>query len=334
MELVPDGSWRVSRRLRYSRDKRIVEGLPQFGFTVGPCHYAVEFGAGWVAELRNGVVQWTAGPDDPGLGRRHATTPFDQPRFVCADAQGNLLVTDATGVWRLDPRTLDVAVLVDATTLGVVEPGNGIVSGDRLWLNDILGHRVWELTTDGRPVRHFGDGTLGFQQGTVAGDQARFGAIYDLRCGPDGSVFVLDSTNYAVRVIDPLDGRVSTICGDGMPGWSGDGGPASLARLGGNPEDAFDGPWSLAVGRNGDIFIGDTHNRAVRRISVATMQIGTIAAATSTPPPSVGEIDDMSFPTTLFTRICGMDIAPSGHLLVPDWVSDEHDELLVLEPTR
>jgi hypothetical protein len=334
MELAPDGTWRVTRRLRYSRATRIVEGLGQFGFVVGSCHYALEFGAGWIAELRDGVVQWTAGRTDPDLGPRHAAAPFDRPRFVCAGTQDTLLVTDATGVWRVDPRTLDIIELVDAATLGVVEPGNCVATGDRLWLNDILGHQVWELTERGRAVRRFGDGIQGFQQGTVDGDRARFGSIYDLRCGQDGRVFVLDSTNFAVRTIDPLDGRVSTVCGDGMPGCTGDGGNASLARLGGNPEDAFDGPWSLAVGPDGDIFIGDTHNHAVRRISAATKQISTIASAASWSPPIVGEVEDMTVPTALFTRICGMDLAPSNHLLVPDWVSDEHDELLVLEPTR
>ncbi|HEY3339156.1 MAG TPA: hypothetical protein VGK18_11675 [Propionicimonas sp.] len=333
MELVPDGTWRVVRRLRYSRTSRIIEGLPQFGFTVEPCHYALEFGAGWIAQLRDGVVEWTAGPEDPGLGPTHATVPFDRPRFVCADTQGNLLVTDATGVWQLDPRTLDIVLLVDAAVLGVLEPGNGLRCGNRLWLNDILGHQVWELTASGHPVRRYGDGIQGFQQGTVADDQARFGSIYDLRCGPDGTVFVLDSTNYAVRAIDPLDGRVSTICGDGVPGWSGDGGQARLARLGGNSEDAFDGPWSLVVSPAGDIFIGDTHNHAVRRISAASGQISTIAAASSWSPPRVGALEGRAAPEALFTRICGLDLGTDGRLLVPDWVTDDHDELVVLEPT-
>jgi hypothetical protein len=332
VDLIPDGTWQVMRRLRYSRARRIVAGLPQFGFTVGDCHFALEFQAGWIASLRCGQVQWSAGSVDPGLSAHHSAAPLDRPRFVCADAGGNLLVTDANGVWRLDRRTRDLVRLIDAATLGVAEPGNCLASGDRLWLSDIVGHQVWELTAQGFPLRRFGNGTRGFQTGTVDADRARFGAIYDARCDSAGNVFILDSTNFAVRRIGAVDGSVSTVCGDGVPGLAGDGGPATRARLGGSAEDDFDGPWSLAVSPEGDIFIGDTHNHAVRRIAASTGRIATIAAASSPSPEVEGERTGLNAASPLFTRICGMDLTPEGLLRVPDWVSEDHDELLVLRP--
>lgn len=330
-----DDSWQVMRRLRYSRTQRIVAGLPQFGFHTGGRLFAVEFGAGWVAQVEPGRVAWTAGLRDPGLASVHVTAPFDRPRFVAMQSPGSILVTDANGVHRVDLGTLGLTPLLRACDLGIEDPGNCVVAPDgRLWLSDITGHQVLELDAGGRLARRIGDGNAGFQTGTVSAAKARFGWIYDLRCGPDGRLYVLDSTNYAVRVLDPRTDTVTTICGDGTPGADGDGGPAVQARLGGDPAVDFDGPWSLVVAANGDVYVGDTYNHAVRRISAVTGRIGTIAAADSPSPAVEGVSTGAGAPTAMFTRICGMDLDSSGELLVPDWVDDEFDELIVLRQVR
>jgi hypothetical protein len=61
---------------------------------------------------------------------------------------------------------------------------------------------------------------------------ARFGWIYDLRPGPDGCVYLLDSTNYAVRRIGPARRTVSTVVGTGRPGYTRDTGRAEQSALG------------------------------------------------------------------------------------------------------
>ena len=321
--------WRVVRRIRYDRSSRIIDGQPQFGFHAGPRRFAVEFGAHWVAELIDGAVAWRAGATNPDLSAIHLDAAFELPRFVAVTPDGSVLVTDAQGVHRVSLSERRVSQLVSAAAVGVVEPGNCDVDpAGHLWLNDITGHQVIELTPAGQVVRRFGDGVDGFQLGTVPGGKARFGGIYDLRCGADGRVYVLDSTNFAVRVIEPRAGSVTTICGSGEPGSGGDGGPAVNARLGGDAGADFDGPWSLVVGHTGDIIIGDTHNHAVRRISARTGTISTIADARSSSPQAEGVRGEQR---SLFTRICGMDQDASGRLLVPDWVNEETDELVVLE---
>lgn len=323
--------WRIERRLRFGRDRRVVDGVAQFGFHTGGVLIVVEFETGWIACVVDGAVAWTAGVLDPGLCSTHVSVGLDEPRFAAA-GDNALLVSDSHVVHRIDRASLAVRELVDTSGLGVQELGNCVPAPNgHLWINDIVGHQVLELTGDGRLVHRIGDGTPGFQQGTVGYGEARFGWIYDLRSGPDGRIYVLDSTNYAVRVIDPGRRTVTTICGDGRPGSRGDGGPAVGARLGGDPAADFDGPWSLVVDARGDVYIGDTHNHAVRWIDAATGRIDTIADATSTCPPVEGVALDGAPPP--FTKICGLDLDPAaGRLLVPDWVSDEADELLVLAP--
>lgn len=332
-------SWHVARRLAYTRTHRVMNGLPQFGFHVGDDVYAVEYAAGWVGQVHEGRVAWTIGPADPGVAGRHVPVALREPRFVAPHGAGAILIVDAGHVWRVELPEVEAAVFADAADLGLTDPGNCVTGADgRCWVNDIVGHQVIELSPDGRVVRRIGDGVAGFQRGTVRAEEARFGWIYDLRLGPDGRIYVLDSTNYAVRVIDPASGAVTTICGDGHPGSRGDGGPALEARLGGDPAAHFDGPWSLVVDARGDVYIGDTHNHAVRRIDAVTGRITTVASASSPSPPieradGLVEAAGGRSPGPLFTKICGMDIDQVADLLfVPDWVGEEYDELLVLAP--
>lgn len=330
-EPVDDDSWRIARRLRYDRRTRIRDGLPQFGFHVGDDVFIVEYEAGHIGLIRRGRVQWTAGAIDPGLTSEHVGVPLKEPRFVGAgDASGVVLLTDAQSVWRVDVEQADFDIVANASDVGLIDPGNAIwMEGSGIWVNDIAGHQIVELTPDGALLQRIGDGSAGFQRGRVPFAEARFGRIYDMRSGPDGHLYVLDSTNYAVRVVNIGDGYVETICGDGAPGWSGDGGPALDARLGGNPEAAFDGPWSLVVDDQGDVYIGDTHNRAIRCIEAQSGHISTIAHSGTAEHRQSDSADKDDDP---FVLICGMDLDPEKRrLLIPDWVSEDEDELIVLE---
>jgi sugar lactone lactonase YvrE len=71
-------------------------------------------------------------------------------------------------------------------------------------------------------------------------------------------VYIADSNNHRIRKID-VDGVITTIAGTGDSGYVGDGGPAVLAVL------SF--PSNLTIDRVGNIYIADTGNRVIRKIS-------------------------------------------------------------------
>ena len=73
-----------------------------------------------------------------------------------------------------------------------------------------------------------------------------------------GNVYFVDRDTYRVRKVDQ-SGQVSTVAGSGLLGFSGDGGPATSARLGERVE-------GLAVDDVGNVYIADTANYRIRRV--------------------------------------------------------------------
>ena len=61
---------------------------------------------------------------------------------------------------------------------------------------------VVQFDPDGQPVLTLGNGESGFQAEDVSFNEVQFSWVYDIRCGSDGNIYVLDSRNFVVRKID------------------------------------------------------------------------------------------------------------------------------------
>ena len=78
----------------------------------------------------------------------------------------------------------------------------------------------------------------------------------DVAVGPDGRLFIADTFNHCVRMVD-LDGIIRTLVGQcGEIGYDGDGGHPLEALL--------NRPYGLDVDRRGNLYIADTHNNRIR----------------------------------------------------------------------
>ncbi|MCA1570317.1 MAG: SMP-30/gluconolactonase/LRE family protein, partial [Chloroflexi bacterium] len=87
-------------------------------------------------------------------------------------------------------------------------------------------------------------------------------------------VYVLDSVNHALRVVDTATGIETLVAGNNGSGYSGDGGPATVAQLSLRPDYDAD---AVSVDGAGDVFIADSNNNRVRRVDAATKVITTVA---------------------------------------------------------
>jgi DNA-binding beta-propeller fold protein YncE len=103
-----------------------------------------------------------------------------------------------------------------------------------------------------------GTGARGYAGDGGPAKDAVFDAPKELALDPTGDILVVDTENHAIRRIDRATGLVETIAG-GRKGAEGDGGPAAAAGL--------DRPHGAVVGPDGAIYIGDTENHRIRKLT-------------------------------------------------------------------
>ena len=125
-----------------------------------------------------------------------------------------------------------------------------------------------------------------------------------LAVAADGSVFLSDGFNHSVYRINP-DGRVKRVAGTGSPGFSGDGGIASHARL-------FR-PADIRVDRTGNLFIADVRNHRVRKVDPSS-RITTVAG---TGEPGFA-LDGTAAVRGQLDTPWGLGLDPQDRLLIAD----------------
>jgi hypothetical protein len=114
-----------------------------------------------------------------------------------------------------------------------------------------------------------GTGVEGYAGDGGLATEALIGEAYGCAFDTEDNLYICDGRNHTVRRIDRGSWIIKTIAGTGMSGYSGDGGLATQATM--------DNLYSLAVDTNGDIYIVDRFNAAIRKVDVSTGIISTIA---------------------------------------------------------
>lgn len=122
-------------------------------------------------------------------------------------------------------------------------------------------HRIRRVGVDGVITTVAGSGSSGGYSGDGgAAILAQLNLPQDIAVAPDGSFFIADRSNARVRLVG-TEGTITTFAGNGQFGYSGEGGPATQAKL--------SEPVALALGPDGSLYESDWFNQRVRRISSA-----------------------------------------------------------------
>jgi sugar lactone lactonase YvrE len=91
-----------------------------------------------------------------------------------------------------------------------------------------------------------------------------------------GNLYFVDGGNSVLKLV-PASGILSTVAGSGATGYTGDGGPATQA--------SFNGAYGIAVDSSGNVYIADSGNNAIRKVTAATGIITTVISAPVGPAP-------------------------------------------------
>jgi sugar lactone lactonase YvrE len=119
-----------------------------------------------------------------------------------------------------------------------------------------------------------GNGTPSLSGDGGQAAQAQLGNPYAVAVDSMSDLFIADNQNAVIRKVGPT-GIITTVAGNGVAGYSGDGGSATAAEL--------NDPRGVAVAPNGDIYISDTGNQRVRRVDHSTGLISTVVASLHSP---------------------------------------------------
>lgn len=138
-----------------------------------------------------------------------------------------------------------------------------------LYICDVDNHRIRRVAPDGTISTYAGNGSKAYAGDGGPATLASLNQPYELAWDKAGNLYFVEIGNHVVRRVDVRTGTISTIAGDGKAGFSGDGGPATKARM--------SAPHSLVIDPQGDILVCDILNHRVRKVDMKTGTIGTFA---------------------------------------------------------
>lgn len=207
-----------------------------------------------------------------------------QPTDIAIDGNGNIYFADSTNyrIRRITPAGV-VSTVAGRGTAGFsgdtgpatnaqFNPPVGLAldTSGTLYVSDQANHRVRRITASGTIVTFAGTGTAGSSGDGGAATGAQLNSPSGVAVDSAGGVFIADTTNHRIRKVTAA-GVITTVVGTGVAGFSGDGGPAIAAQL--------SGPQGIAVDAAGNLYIADTNNNRLRRVTPGGV-ISTIAGST------------------------------------------------------
>jgi sugar lactone lactonase YvrE len=225
-----------------------------------------------------------AGRSPIGDGGPAAEATLAWPAGVAVDDSGNVFIAERRGnrIRRVDAATGLIATVAGNGTRGYSGDGGpaqqaaisipeliALDAAGNLFITDRGNARVRRIDArTGIISTAAGNGTVGYRgdggPATAASLSHPFGVLVDAA----GNLFIADTDNHAIRRVAAATGTITTIAGSGEPGFSGDGGPATAARL--------NRPHNLAIDPGGNLVIGDSENQRIRRVDRRTGQIVTL----------------------------------------------------------
>ena len=233
--------------------------------------YITDSGNNLIRKINNsGLVSTIAGGDTLAMANGNgAAASFFQPLGISLDSEGNLYVADAgNNAIRLISPTGAVSTFstnLDTTSLFNNPTGVAVDAENNVFVANYLNNNILKIDQSGKAHIYAGLGNPGNLNGSA--DTALFYLPNSIVLDGNGNIYVADGINNLIRKIYS-NGQVSTFAGNGQAGNIDSTGTAA----------SFNGPSGLAIDVLGNIYVADTNNNLIRKVTPGGL-VTTIAGS-------------------------------------------------------
>src|SRR6185295_12221316 len=215
------------------------------------------------------------------------TTVLNTPGGIVIAPNGDIYFTDSNNnvIDRVDRRMVVTTVVGNrssgfsgdgglATNAQLDTPdGVAIAPDGDLIVADSRNDRIRRVDAPTRIITTIaGSGANGYDGDEKLATDAALNNPDAVVAAPNGDIYIADTLNNRIRMVDHATGMIHTVAGDGQTGGAGplgDGGPATSAHL-------FM-PSDVQIAKNGDLYIADMQHNRIRKVDAKTQIISTVA---------------------------------------------------------
>jgi sugar lactone lactonase YvrE len=244
----------------------------------------------------NGTVSTFAGSGKTGYGDGQGVSAnFDDPAGLTIDNNGNIYIADPVGgVIRMITPNGYVSTIAggDGINLFYIPKSLTVTATGDIYVADTFNHLIRKISPAGVVTIFAGSGSPGSADGVKT--SASFNFPSAIVCDRDQNLYVADAGNNTIRKITP-DGMVTTLAGNGQPGFADGKGSAALFKY----------PQGIAIDANKNLYVSDGQNNLIRKVD-QNGNVTTIAGSSgSGHQDGIGRQASFNYPLGLSTDVSG-----------------------------
>ncbi len=239
-------------------------------------------------DASTGNISTVAGTGTPGFsgdGAVATSAQLDFPSGVAVDGSNNLYIADANNhrIRKVDTSTDNISTVAGTGTRGYSGDGGAatsarlfspqkvaVDSSGNLYIVDTFNSLIRKVDASTSNISTIAGRLKSSSSGDgAAATSAQLNYPYGVAVDGSNNLYIADANNNRIRKVTASTGNISTVAGTGAHGSSGDGGAAASAQL--------NLPSDVAVDSSGNLYIADTFNHRIRKVTASTGNISTVA---------------------------------------------------------
>ena len=287
--------------------------------------------------ISNYMITTVAGSGKAGFcgdGGAATSACLTQPSGVAVDSAGNLYIADNgnSRIRKVDTSGKITTYAGDGTptfcgdglpaTQACLHTPTGVAVDTKgnVYVAEYFSGRIRKILASNHTITTVaGNGAMGSSGDGGPAIFAELNGPTGVAVDASGNIYIAEWGGNFVRQVNP-SGIISTLAGNGNPMFCGDGGAAASAclRL----------PWAVAVDGSGNVFVADSGNSRIRKVTASTKKISTVAGGGNTGGSTIGDNGPATsarlyvpygvavLPTTVASTAKSLYIADSGNTRV------------------